>query len=111
MSIGNGLFGPRGGRGGTKEGRFGECCEGIGGMGISTLGEGDGKVKSMGGMGGGSFAIRSIVANKGREGEGLVVDGGSSPRMSRRVGEDGGVENKSLRGSRLIATGEVILGF
>ncbi|GJU63832.1 hypothetical protein Tco_1245667 [Tanacetum coccineum] len=35
-----------------------------------------GKVNSMGGMGSGSLAIRSIVSNDGRGGGGLVVEGG-----------------------------------
>ncbi|GKE61757.1 hypothetical protein Tco_1512124, partial [Tanacetum coccineum] len=114
--LGNGLLGPRGGRGGTIKGRFGEHCGGNGGMGISTFGIGgmggggigDGRVESIGGMGGGLFAIRSIVVKDVLGGEGLVVDGGSSPSMSSRDGEVGGVENKSSTGSRLMATGELI---
>ncbi|GJX77972.1 hypothetical protein Tco_0324783 [Tanacetum coccineum] len=42
----------------------------------------------------------------GLGGVGFVVDGGRSPSTSSKDGEDGGVENKSLMGSRLIATGE-----
>ena len=56
-------------------------------------------VGSMSGVGRGSLAIRSMVAKEGLGGDGLVVDGGRS-RISRRVGDDGGVENKSSRGSR-----------
>ena len=63
----------------------------------------------MGGMGGGSLAIRSMVAMEGLGGEGLVVDGGRSPRISSKVGDDGGVENKSLIGSRLMGIGVVAL--
>ncbi|GJR17765.1 hypothetical protein Tco_0966292 [Tanacetum coccineum] len=60
----------------------------------------------MGGIGGGSFTKRSMVAKDGLGGNGFVVDGGRSPSKSRKDGEDGGVENKSSMGSRLIATGE-----
>ena len=63
----------------------------------------------MGGTGGGSLAIRSMVARDGLGGERLVVDGGRSPRISSKVGDDGGVENKSLIGSRLMGIGEVAL--
>ncbi|GKE07289.1 hypothetical protein Tco_1399307 [Tanacetum coccineum] len=63
----------------------------------------------MGGIGGGSFAKRSMVAKDGLGDDGFVVDGGRSSSKSRKDGEDGGVENKSSMGSRLIATGEVIL--
>ena len=103
------MFSPRGGRGGTIEGRFEEHCGGVGGIGISKFRVGDGKVESMGGIGGGSLAIRSMVARDGLGGEGLVVDGGRSPKMSSKVGDDGGVENKSSIGSRLMVIGEVIL--
>ncbi|GKF78811.1 hypothetical protein Tco_0234379, partial [Tanacetum coccineum] len=58
----------------------------------------------MGGIGGGLFANRSMVAKDGLGGDGFVVDGGRSPNTSSRDGEDGGVENKSSMGSRLIAT-------
>ncbi|GKB20786.1 hypothetical protein Tco_0854709 [Tanacetum coccineum] len=70
---------------------------------------GEGKEEFMGGIGGGSFAIRSMVAKDGLGGDGLVIDGGRSPSTSSRDGEDGGVANKSLMGSRLIVTGEVSL--
>ena len=75
-------------------------------MGISIFGLGmDG---STSGVGRGSFAIRSIVAKEGLGGDGLVVDGGRSPRISRRVGDDGGVENKSSSGSRVMGIGVMI---
>ncbi|GJV22995.1 hypothetical protein Tco_1375690 [Tanacetum coccineum] len=70
---------------------------------------GEGKVEFIGGIGGGLFANRSIVAKDGLGGDGFVVDGGRSPSTSSRDREDGGVENKSLMGSRLIATSEVSL--
>ncbi|GJU75358.1 hypothetical protein Tco_1272428 [Tanacetum coccineum] len=63
----------------------------------------------MGGMGGGSFTIRSMVAKDGLGGEGLVVDGGRSPSTSSKDGDDGGVANKSSMGSRFIATDEFLL--
>ncbi|GKE65664.1 hypothetical protein Tco_1519825 [Tanacetum coccineum] len=50
-----------------------------------------------------------MVAKDGLGGDGFVVDGGRSPSTSSRDGEDGGVENKSSMGSRLIAIGEVSL--
>ena len=83
------MLGPRDGSGGTIEGRFGEHCGGNVGIGISKFGVGDGKVESVGGIGGGAFAIRSIVAKDCLGGEGLVVDGGRSPSMSSKDGEDG----------------------
>ncbi|GJY96771.1 hypothetical protein Tco_0513681 [Tanacetum coccineum] len=45
----------------------------------------------------------------GLGGDGFIVDGGRSPSTSSRDGEDGGVENKSSMGSRLIATGEIVV--
>ncbi|GKF19008.1 hypothetical protein Tco_0067646 [Tanacetum coccineum] len=63
----------------------------------------------MGGIGGGSFAKRSMVAKDGLGGDGFVVDGGRSPRTSSKDGEDGGVENKSSMGSRLIITVEIVV--
>ncbi|GKD61102.1 hypothetical protein Tco_1298611, partial [Tanacetum coccineum] len=74
--IGKGLLGPNGGSGGLIDGRFGERCGGNGGRGGSMSKVGEGKVDSMGGMGGGSLAIRSMVSNDGRGGGGLVVEGG-----------------------------------
>ncbi|GJV71948.1 hypothetical protein Tco_1491943 [Tanacetum coccineum] len=50
-----------------------------------------------------------MVARDGLGGDGFVVDGGRSSSKLRKDGEDGGVENKSSMGSRLIATGEVSL--
>ncbi|GJU45759.1 putative RNA-directed DNA polymerase, eukaryota, reverse transcriptase zinc-binding domain protein [Tanacetum coccineum] len=41
--------------------------------------------------------------------DGFVVDGGRSPSTSSRDREDGGVENKSSMGSRLIATSEIVV--
>ncbi|GJV90331.1 hypothetical protein Tco_1538144 [Tanacetum coccineum] len=79
-----------------------------GGVG-SNSGVGKGKVESIGGIGGGSFAKRSMVAKDGLGGDGFVVDGGRSPSTSSRDGEDGRVENKSSMGSRLIATGEIVV--
>ncbi|GKB76423.1 hypothetical protein Tco_0943318 [Tanacetum coccineum] len=54
----------------------------------------------------GSIANRSMVAKDGLGCDGFVVDGGRSPSTSSRDREDGGVENKSSMGSRLIATSE-----
>ncbi|GJW31764.1 putative ribonuclease H-like domain-containing protein [Tanacetum coccineum] len=79
-----------------------------GGVG-SISGVGEGKVEFMEGIGGGSFANRSMVAKDGLGGDGFVVDGGRSPNTSSRDGEDGGVENKSSMGSRLIATGKIVV--
>ncbi|GKD69418.1 hypothetical protein Tco_1323508, partial [Tanacetum coccineum] len=70
---------------------------------------GEGKVKFMGGIGGGSFANRLMVAKDGLGGDGFVVNGGRSPSTSSRDGEDGGVENKSSMGSRLIAINEIVV--
>ncbi|GKA46776.1 hypothetical protein Tco_0739659 [Tanacetum coccineum] len=63
----------------------------------------------MRGIGGDSFAKRSMIAKDGLGGGGFVVDDGRSPSISSKDGEDGGVENKSSMGSRLIAIGEVSL--
>ncbi|GJT27369.1 hypothetical protein Tco_0907644 [Tanacetum coccineum] len=79
-----------------------------GGVG-SNSGVGEGKEEFMGGIGGGSFAKRSMVAKDGLGGDGFVVDGGRSPSTSSKDGEDGGVENKSSMGSRLIVTGEIVV--
>ncbi|GJX92379.1 hypothetical protein Tco_0345705 [Tanacetum coccineum] len=65
------------------------------------------KVEFMGRIRGGSFAKRLMVARDGLGGDGFVVDGGRSSSKSRKDEEDGGVENKSSMGSRLIATDEV----
>ncbi|GKB61663.1 putative reverse transcriptase domain-containing protein [Tanacetum coccineum] len=90
---------------------MGKHCGGRGGSVGSNSGVGEGKVESMGGIGGGSFAKRSMVAKDGLGGDGFVVDGGRSPSKSRKDGEDGGVENKSSMGSRLIVTGEWWSGY
>ncbi|GJR95857.1 hypothetical protein Tco_0268031 [Tanacetum coccineum] len=50
-----------------------------------------------------------MVAKDGLGGDGFVVDGGRSPSTSSRDREDGRVENKSSMGSRLIATGEIVV--
>ncbi|GJU56244.1 putative reverse transcriptase domain-containing protein [Tanacetum coccineum] len=65
--------------------------------------------ESMGGIRGGSFAKRSMVSKDGLGGEGFVVDSGRSPSTSSKDGEDGGVENKSSMGSRLIVTGKIVV--
>ncbi|GKE35014.1 hypothetical protein Tco_1454336, partial [Tanacetum coccineum] len=70
---------------------------------------GEGEVESIGGIGGDSFVKRSMVAKDGLGGDGFIVDGGRSPSTSCRDGEDGRVENKSSMGSRLIATGEIVV--
>ncbi|GKC84778.1 hypothetical protein Tco_1140495 [Tanacetum coccineum] len=89
--MGKGLLGPSGGSGGTLEGRFGEHCGGNGGIGGSMFGVGEGKDESMGGMGGGSLARRSMVSNDGRGGGGLVV--AVSRRLSLLlVGDTCGIE-------------------
>ncbi|GKE60194.1 hypothetical protein Tco_1510561, partial [Tanacetum coccineum] len=67
-----------------------------------------GKVEFMRGIGGGSFANRSMVAKDGLGGDRFIVDGGRSPSTSSRDGENCRVKNKSSMGSRLIATGELI---
>ncbi|GJZ00065.1 hypothetical protein Tco_0517494 [Tanacetum coccineum] len=108
--MGKGLLGPNGESGGTIEGKFGEHCGGNDGIGGSKFGVVQGKVVSMGGIGGGAFAIHSIVSKDGRGGGGLVVDGGRSSRVLRKAwGEIGGVENNSSTGSRLMAIGDVSL--
>ncbi|GKB83305.1 hypothetical protein Tco_0950200 [Tanacetum coccineum] len=63
----------------------------------------------MGGIGGGSFAKRLMVAKDGLGGDGFVVDGGRSPSTLSKDREDGGVENKSSMGSRLIVTGKIVV--
>ncbi|GJU83657.1 putative reverse transcriptase domain-containing protein [Tanacetum coccineum] len=45
----------------------------------------------------------------GLGGDGFVVDGGRSPSTSSKDREDFRVENKSSMGSRLIATGEIVV--
>ncbi|GJT13910.1 hypothetical protein Tco_0860952 [Tanacetum coccineum] len=84
-------------------------CRGRGGSVGSNSGVGERKVEFMGGIGCGSFAKRSMVAKDGLGGDGFVIDGGRSSSKLRKDGEDGGVENKTSMGSRLIATGEFII--
>ncbi|GJU45011.1 hypothetical protein Tco_1202277 [Tanacetum coccineum] len=85
-------------------------CGGRGGSVGSNYGVGKRKVEFMRRIGGGSFAKRSVVARDGLGGDGFVVDGGRSSSKLRKDEEDGGVENKSSMGSRLIATGKLIVG-
>ncbi|GJZ61249.1 hypothetical protein Tco_0617386 [Tanacetum coccineum] len=83
--MGKGLLGPNGRSGGLIEGRFGENCGSSGRRGGSMSRVGEGKVDLMGGIGGGSLVIRSMVSNNGRGGRGLVVEGGTSLRESRKA--------------------------
>ncbi|GJY45414.1 hypothetical protein Tco_0434477 [Tanacetum coccineum] len=53
--------------------------------------------------------IRQALWREMRKCDGFVVDGGRPPSKSRKDGEDGGVENKSSLGSRLIVTGEIVV--
>ncbi|GJZ33840.1 reverse transcriptase domain-containing protein [Tanacetum coccineum] len=87
----------------------GAVTPGSGGGVGSSSGVSEVKEEFMGGIGGGSFAIRSMVAKDGLRGNGLDFDCGRSPSTSSRDGEDGGLANKSSMGSRLIVTGEVSL--
>ncbi|GKA15118.1 hypothetical protein Tco_0694865 [Tanacetum coccineum] len=64
--MGKGLLGPNGGSGGRFKGRFGEHCGGNGGICGSMSRVREGKYESIGGMGGGSLARRSMVSNDGR---------------------------------------------
>ncbi|GKA57810.1 hypothetical protein Tco_0756998 [Tanacetum coccineum] len=79
-----------------------------GGVG-SNSGVGEGKEELMGGIKGGLFAKCLMVAKDGLGGDGFVVDGGRSPSTSSKDGEDGGVENKSSMGSRLIVIGKIVV--
>ncbi|GJR69753.1 hypothetical protein Tco_0015818 [Tanacetum coccineum] len=65
----------------------------------------------MGGIGGGTFAKRSMVAKDGSKAvNGFdVLCGKVSPSTSSKDGKDGGVKNKISMGSRLIVTGEFIV--
>ncbi|GKC83989.1 hypothetical protein Tco_1139706, partial [Tanacetum coccineum] len=81
---------------------FGERCGGNGGRGGSMSGVGEGKVDSMGRMGGSSLAICSMVSNDGRGGGGLVIEGG--------IGAGGGEVNSGgvdLGVSKRLEVGEV----
>ncbi|GJV32760.1 hypothetical protein Tco_1393160 [Tanacetum coccineum] len=102
-----GLSGPNGGSGGLIEGRFGERCGGNGGRGGSMSGVGEGKVDSIGGMRGGSLAIRSMVSNDVRGDGGLVVEGGISPREGGEV-NGGGVDLGVSKRFLLEVSGEMI---
>ncbi|GJY56420.1 hypothetical protein Tco_0455535 [Tanacetum coccineum] len=89
--MGKGLLGPNDGSGGMFEGGFVEHCGGNGGIGGFMSGVGEGKDESIGEMGGGSVARRSMVSNDGRGGGGLVVAGGRSSREGGKV-NGGGVD-------------------
>ncbi|GJX50451.1 hypothetical protein Tco_0277296 [Tanacetum coccineum] len=82
------IRGPNGGSGGKFEGRFGEHCCGNGGIGGSMSGVGEGKDESMGGMGGGSLARRSMVSYVAYEECGGFVVSREDPRM--KFGAGGG---------------------
>ncbi|GJZ31306.1 hypothetical protein Tco_0576353 [Tanacetum coccineum] len=69
---------------------------------VVSSGVGEGKKEFMGGIGGGSFAIRSMVAKDGIGGDGFVVEGERSPSISSKDGEDGEVADKSLMGSKVM---------
>ncbi|GJV86049.1 hypothetical protein Tco_1525947 [Tanacetum coccineum] len=105
--MGKRLLGPNGGSGGLIEGKFDERCGGNGRRGGSMSEVGEGKVDSIGGMGGGSLAIRLMVSNDGRGGRGLVIKGGSSLREGGEVNGEGvdlGVSKRLL----LEVAGEMI---
>ncbi|GJU72747.1 hypothetical protein Tco_1264152 [Tanacetum coccineum] len=103
--MGKGLLGPSGRSGGLIEGRLGERCGRNGGRDGSMSRVGEGKVDSIGGIGGGLLAIRSMVSNDGRGGGGLVVKGGRSSREGGEV-NDGGVDLEVSK--RLEVLGEMI---
>ncbi|GJX88303.1 hypothetical protein Tco_0340317 [Tanacetum coccineum] len=94
--MGKGLLGPNDGSGGLIEGGFGEICGGSGGRGGSMFGVGEGKVDSMGGMGGGLLAIRLMVSNDGRGSGGLVVEVGAGGGKVNGGGVDLGVSKRLL---------------
>ncbi|GJU89151.1 hypothetical protein Tco_1301574 [Tanacetum coccineum] len=76
---------------------------------IKHLMVGEEKEEFMGGIGGGSFAKRLMVAKDGLGGDGLLKMVEDHSHVQSKDGEDGGVENKSSMGSRLIVTGEFII--
>nr|GEX30983.1 hypothetical protein [Tanacetum cinerariifolium] len=77
---------------------------------IGNCGNNSGRGSSIFGRGGGSLAICSMELKDGLGGGGLVIVGGRSSSVSKIAwGEVGGVENKSLMGSMLIAKGEECL--
>ncbi|GJW54637.1 hypothetical protein Tco_0098722 [Tanacetum coccineum] len=96
--VGGGGF-----KSGVGDGRYEGMKGGIGGM------VGEVKKVSMGEVGGGALAMRLIDLRVGFGGEGLVVDGGRSPNISRKEGDVGGVAKVSSTGSKEIATREVSL--
>ncbi|GKD32111.1 hypothetical protein Tco_1242889 [Tanacetum coccineum] len=110
--MGKGLLGPNGESGGLIESRLGERCSGNGGRGDSMSGVGEGKVDSMGGMGGGLLTICSMVSNDGRGGGGLVVESGSSSRESRKdYGEvNGGGVDLGVSKRLLLEVAEKMIG-
>ncbi|GJW54633.1 hypothetical protein Tco_0098718 [Tanacetum coccineum] len=88
---------------GVGDGRYEGMKGGISGM-VREV-----KKVSMGGVGGGALAMHLIDLRVGFGGEGLVVDGGRSPNISRKEGDVGRVAKVSSTGSKEIATREVIL--
>ncbi|GKA80673.1 hypothetical protein Tco_0787365 [Tanacetum coccineum] len=103
--MGKGLLGPCGGSGGLIEGRLGKRFGGNGGRGGSISGVGEGKVDSIGGMGCGLLAIRSMVSNDVGAGGGEVNGGGVDLGVSKRlevfgemIGESGGIEVGEVEG-------------
>ncbi|GJY77029.1 hypothetical protein Tco_0482145 [Tanacetum coccineum] len=83
----------------TKEREEVGNCSGNGGRGSSIFGRG-----------GGSLTICSMESKDGLGGGGLVVVGERSSNVSKRAWEEvGGLENKSLMGSMLMANGEECL--
>ncbi|GKA61908.1 hypothetical protein Tco_0761427 [Tanacetum coccineum] len=118
--------GPNGGSGGLIEGRFGERYGGNGRRGGSMSGVGEGKVDSMGRIGGSSLAIRSMLSNDGRGGGGLFIEvgaegsevngGGVNLGVSKRllledaremIGESGGIEVGEVGGGIVKIFGDV----
>ncbi|GJR33759.1 hypothetical protein Tco_1209443 [Tanacetum coccineum] len=89
-----GLLGPNGESGGKFEGGFGEHCGGNGGIGGFMSGVGEGKDESVGGMGGGSLARRSMVSNDRRGDGGLVVVVGAGGGEVNGGGVDLGVSKR-----------------
>ncbi|GJT61877.1 hypothetical protein Tco_1005410 [Tanacetum coccineum] len=108
VSKGKGLFGPNDGRGGKVEVGFDDF--GGGGEEIGNYGGNGRRGSSIFRKGGGSLAICSMELKDDLGGGGLVVVSGRSSRVLKRAwGEVGGMENKSLIGSIVIAKGEEYL--
>nr|GEV18905.1 hypothetical protein [Tanacetum cinerariifolium] len=104
--MGKGLFGPNGRRGRKVE----VGLENFEGEEIRNYGGNGGRGSSIFRRGGGSLAICSMESKDVLGGGGLVVVGARSSSVSKIAwGEVGGVENKSLMGSMLIAKGEECL--